>query len=170
MAHSGQMMVDGSQPEGEGRLAAVVAPGEAFVAGDLVENLSVLTERTVDRSAMAAIHEACSLNEVVEALGDRLIEGDGSPLTPFHRLLVLAARVIPSSYRVVVVVDPMPWVNSVRGELWRAAVVRASVGRTSIWLTPDRELATRASHVVEYRQGALRPPTGPVTSARPPAQ
>ena len=56
----------------------------------------------------------------------------------------------------VVVVDPMPWVNAVRGELWRSAVVRASVGRTAIWLTPDRDLAARASHVVEYRQGALR--------------
>jgi predicted ABC-type transport system involved in lysophospholipase L1 biosynthesis ATPase subunit len=161
-AHSGQMMVDGSQLEGGGRLAAVVALGEAFVVGDLLENLSALTDRTLDRSALAAIHEACSLNEVVEALGDRLIEGDGSPLTPYHRLLVLAARVIPSSYRIVVVVDPMPWVNPVRGELWRAAVVRASVGRTSIWLTPDRELATRASHVVEYRQGALRTPDRPL--------
>jgi hypothetical protein len=156
--HSGHMMVDGSSPEVEGRLAAVVAPGEEFVVGDLVANLSVLTDRSLERSALAAIHEACSLNEVVEALGDRSIERDGSPLTPFHRLLVLAARVIPSSYRIVVVVDPMPWVNAVRGELWRAAVVRASVGRTSIWLTPDRELAERATLVVEYRHGALRPP------------
>ena len=81
-----------------------------------------------------------------------------------HRLLVLAARVIPSSYHVVVVVDPMPWVNAVRGELWRSAVVRASVGRTAVWLTPDRDLASRASHVVEYRQGALRRAQGPANS------
>jgi hypothetical protein len=157
-AHSGQIMVDGSLPEAGVGLAAVVAPGEAFVAGDLVQNLSVLADAPIERSALVAIHEACSLAEVVEALGDRQIGGDGSPLTPFHRLLVLAARVIPSAYRIVVVVDPMPWVNPVRGELWRAAVVRASVGRTSIWITPDRELAERASMVVEYRHGALRPP------------
>ena len=106
---------------------------------------------------MTAIREACSLNEVVEALGDRSLESDGSPLTPFHRLMVLAARVIPSSYHLMVVVDPMPWVNAIRGELWRSAVVRASVGRTSVWLTPDRDLAVRANLVLEYRQGALRP-------------
>lgn len=154
--YSGQIMVDGAPPEAGGGLAAVVAPGEAFVVGDLLQNLAVLGDRPLGRSALAAIREACSLAEVVEALGDRQIEGDGSPLTPFHRLLVLTARIIPSTYRIVVVVDPMPWVNPVRGELWRAAVVRASVGRTSIWLTPDREMAARASMVVEYRQGALR--------------
>ena len=154
--YSGEIMIDGS-PLGIGdRLAAVVAPGEAFISGDLVTNISALTDRPLERDAAAAIHEACSLNEVVEALGDRSIDRDGSPLTPFHRLLVLMARVIPSSYRVVVVVDPMPWVNAVRGELWRTAVVRASVGRSAVWLTPDRDLATRASHVVEYRHGALR--------------
>jgi hypothetical protein len=157
--HSGEFTVDGSPPEFGTQLAAVVAPGETFVAGDLVQNLSVLSDTPLGRSALAAIHEACSLSEVVDALGDRHIEGDGYPLTPFHRLLVLAARVIPSSYRILVVVDPMPWVNAVRGELWRTAVVRASVGRTSIWLTPDRELAERASMVVEYRHGALRPST-----------
>jgi hypothetical protein len=154
--HSGEIMIDGSPLEVECRLAAVVAPGEAFIPGDLVTNLSALTDRPLERGAVAAIHEACSLNEVAEALGDRSIDGDGNPLTPFHRLLVLVARVIPSSYRLVVVLDPMPWVNAVRGELWRAAVVRASVGRTAIWLTPDRDLASRASFVVEYREGALR--------------
>jgi hypothetical protein len=35
-------------------------------------------------------------------------------------------------------------------------VVRASVGRTAVWLTPDRDLAVRAGLVVEYRHGALR--------------
>jgi hypothetical protein len=50
----------------------------------------------------------------------------------------------------------MPWVNPVRGELWRAAVVRASVGRTSIWITPDRELAERATQRMVLRNGALR--------------
>lgn len=154
--HSGRIMVDGSPLELGDRLAAVVAPGESLIAGDLVVNLSALADRPLERGAVAAIREACSLTEVVEALGDRPLDGDGNPLTPFHRLLVLVARVIPSSYRMVVVVDPMPWVNAVRGELWRTAVVRASVGRTSIWLTPDRNLASRASHVVEFRQGALR--------------
>ena len=154
--HSGEIMVDGAPFEVGDRLAAVVAPGEAFIPGDLATNLSAHTHRSLERGAVVAIHEACSLNEVAEALGDRPLERDGSPLTPFHRLLVLVARVIPSSYHMVVVVDPMPWVNAVRGELWRAAVVRASVGRTAIWLTPDRDLALRAGHVVEYRHGALR--------------
>jgi len=154
--HSGEIMVDGSVFEVGDRLAAVVAPGEAFTPGNLATNLSALADRPLERGAVAAIHEACSLNEVAEALGDRPLERDGSPLTPFHRLLVLVARVIHSSYHMVVVVDPMPWVNAVRGKLWRAAVVRASVGRTAIWLTPDRDLALRAGHVVEYRHGALR--------------
>jgi predicted ABC-type transport system involved in lysophospholipase L1 biosynthesis ATPase subunit len=154
--HSGEIMIDGSPLDPGSRLTAAVAPGEAFIPGDLVMNLSALTDRPLERGAVTAIREACSLNEVAEALGDRPLDEDGSPLTPFHRLLVLMARVIPSSYHVVVVVDPMPWVNAVRGELWRSAVVRASVGRTAIWLTPDRDLATRANHVVEYRHGALR--------------
>jgi predicted ABC-type transport system involved in lysophospholipase L1 biosynthesis ATPase subunit len=154
--HSGEIMIDGSPLDPGSRLTAAVAPGEAFIPGDLVMNLSALTDRPLERGAVTAIREACSLNEVAEALGDRPLDEDGSPLTPFHRLLVLMARVIPSSYHVVVVVDPMPWVNAVRGELWRSAVVRASVGRTAIWLTPDRDLAARANHVVEYRHGALR--------------
>jgi predicted ABC-type transport system involved in lysophospholipase L1 biosynthesis ATPase subunit len=154
---SGEIMIDGSPLEVGDRLTAVVAPGEALIHGDLVTNLSALSARPLERGAVAAIREACSLNEVVEALGDRSLDGDGNPLTPFHRLLILIARVIPSTYHLLVVVDPMPWVNAVRGELWRTAVVRASVGRTAIWLTPDRELASRANHVVEYRHGALRP-------------
>ncbi|MEJ2580991.1 MAG: hypothetical protein P8127_05020 [Acidobacteriota bacterium] len=153
---SGQIVIDGSPPTPDERVVALVAPGEAFVPGDLLTNISPLAEADLDRTAFGAISEACSLEEVGEALADRPLEVDGSPLTPNHRLLVQAARVIPSSYRILVVVDPMPWVNAVRGEIWRAAVVRASVGRTAIWLTPDRELASRANHVVEYRQGALR--------------
>ena len=154
--HAGEIMVDGAPFEVGESLTAVVAPGEPFIPGDLVTNLSALADQPLERGAVTAIREACSLNEVAEALGDRSLERDGSPLTPYHRLLVLVARVIPSSYHVVVVVDPMPWVNAVRGELWRSAVVRASVGRTAIWLTPDRDLAARANQVVEYRQGALR--------------
>ena len=154
--HSGEIVVDGGPLKVGETLAAVVAPGEPFIPGSLVTNLSVLAEQPLERAAIAAIREACSLNEVVEALGDRSLENDGNPLTPYHRLLVMVARVIPSSYHLLVVVDPMPWVNAVRGELWRSAVVRASVGRTAIWLTPDRDLATRANQVVEYRQGALR--------------
>jgi predicted ABC-type transport system involved in lysophospholipase L1 biosynthesis ATPase subunit len=159
--HAGEIMVDGVPFKVGDPLAAVVAPGEPFIPGNLVANLSVLADQPLERGAVAAIREACSLNEVVEALGDRSLEKDGNPLTPFHRLLVLVARVIPSSYHLLVVVDPMPWVNAVRGELWRSAVVRASVGRTAIWLTPDRDLATRANQVVEFRQGALRRPDRP---------
>jgi putative ABC transport system ATP-binding protein len=154
--HSGKIMVDGAPLDVGAGLAAVVAPGEPFIPGDLVTNLGALADRPLERSAVTAIREACSLSEVAEALGDRSLDREGSPLVPFHRLMVLAARVIPSSYHLVVVVDPMPWVNAVRGELWRSAVVRASVGRTAIWLTPDRNLAARAGQVVEYRQGALR--------------
>ena len=153
---SGEFMIDGAPVGAEDRIVAVVAPGERFVPGDLAKNLAVLAGAPLDREAMAALRDACALGDVAEALGDRVIEADGSPLAPLHRLLLLAARVIPSDYRVLVVVDPMPWVNAVRGELWRVAVVRASVGRTSIWLTPDRDLAMRATHVMEYRQGALR--------------
>ena len=154
--HAGEMTLDGSPLTMGTRLVAVVAPGESFVDGAFIDNLAVLCDAPLDRNEVAALHDACSLNEVTEALGDRTLADDGSPLYPFHRLLVLAARVIPSSYHVVVVVDPMPWVNAVRGELWRSAVVRASVGRTAIWLTPDRDLASRASYVLEFRQGALR--------------
>lgn len=153
---AGEIMVDAAPVQVGDQLAALVAPGEEFVPGDLATNLAALADQPLERSALAAIRDACSLNEVVEALGGRSLERDGSPLTPYLRLLVLVARVIPSSYHLVVVVDPMPWVNAVRGELWRSAVVRASVGRTAIWLTPDRDLAARASLVVEYRQGALR--------------
>jgi hypothetical protein len=154
--HSGEVVIDGSPLAVGDRIMATVGPGEVFVPGDLVANLAVLSDRPLERGAIAAIYDACALNEVAESLGDLLIDRDGGPLTPFHRLLVLMARVIPSSYRVVVVVDPMPWVNAMRGELWRTAVVRGSVGRTAIWLTPDRDLAARASHVVQYRHGALR--------------
>jgi ABC-type transport system involved in cytochrome bd biosynthesis fused ATPase/permease subunit len=154
--YSGEISIDGAPMRVGERLVAVVAPGEDLVPGDLLGNLSILSESRLDRGAVAALHDACSLNEVTEALRGRRLTGDGTPLSPYHKLLVLAARVIPSPYRVLVVVDPMPWVNAVRGELWRSAVVRASVGRTSIWITADRDLAARASLVLEYRQGALR--------------
>lgn len=154
--HSGDVVIDGSPLEVGDRITAAVGPGEVFVSGDLEANLAALSDRPLERGAIAAIYDACALNEVAESLGDRSIDRDGAPLTPFHRFLVLMARVIPSPYRVVVVVDPMPWVNAMRGELWRTAVVRGSVGRTAIWLTPDRDLAARANHVVQYRHGALR--------------
>jgi hypothetical protein len=153
---SGSVSVDGSPLRVGDRLVAVVAPGETFAPGGLNDNLAALCDRPLDRGAAASVRETCSLTEVAEALGDRPLAIDGEPLTPFHRLLVLVARVIPSPYRLLVVVDPMPWVNAVRGELWRTAIVRASVGRTSVWITPDRVLASRAGLVMEYRQGALR--------------
>jgi hypothetical protein len=143
------------------RLVAVVAPGERFVAGDLASNLAALCDAPLTRGTLAAVRESCALTDVAEALGDRTLADDGEPLTPHHRLLVLAGRVMPSAYRVLLVVDPMPWVNAVRGEIWRAAVVRASVGRTAVWITADRDLAGRAGRVLEYRQGSFRPASAP---------
>jgi hypothetical protein len=58
---------------------------------------------------------------------------------------------------VVVVVDPTPWVNPVRAEIWRHALVRASVGRTALWVTADRTLARAADRAVELRHGTLQP-------------
>ena len=71
----------------------------------------------------------------------------------------MVARVIPSSYHLLVVVDPMPWVNAVRGELWRSAVVRASVGRLAIRPTSDRDLA-------HPRQPGCRVPAGRAAPGR----
>jgi len=154
---SGVVLVDGMPVKAGDRLVAVVAMGETFVPGGIALNVGALCVEAPDREALEAVSEACSLAEVADALGDGSIGADGAPLDVQHRVLVLAARVIPSSYRLVVVVDPMPWVNAVRGEIWRTAVVRASVGRTSIWFTADRELANRANRVVELKQGTLRP-------------
>jgi hypothetical protein len=159
---AGEVAVDGASVAPGDRVVAVVAPGERFVPGDLAANLAGLCHEELDRSQMAAITEACALSEVADALGDEPLRRDGSPLSAHHRLLLLAGRVIPSSYRLLVVVDPMPWVNSVRGELWRGAVVRASVGRTSVWITADRELAGRADTLLQVRQGALRRPLAPL--------
>jgi ATP-binding cassette subfamily C exporter for protease/lipase len=154
---SGRVCVDGSALAPGDRLVAVVAAGEPFVAGDLDRNLGTLADGPLPRATVSAVREACGLAEVAAVLGEAAMGADGGPLAAFHRLLVTVARVIPSSYRLLVVVDPMPWVNAVRGEVWRAAVVRASVGRTAVWITPDRELAQRATRRMEYRQGALRP-------------
>jgi predicted ABC-type transport system involved in lysophospholipase L1 biosynthesis ATPase subunit len=154
---SGRVTVDGAALAPGDRLVAVVGPGEPFVAGDLDRNLGTLADGPLPRATVSAVREACALAEVAAVLGEAAIGADGEPLAAFHRLLVAVARVIPSSFRLLVVVDPMPWLNAVRGEVWRAAVVRASVGRTAVWITPDRELARRATRRMEYRQGALRP-------------
>jgi hypothetical protein len=152
---SGEVVVDGAPLDVGERVAAVVARGEPFIHGDLERNLGALCAGPLARSDLAAVFDAASLSEIPELRGQP-ISAIGEPLPTDVRLLVLAARVIPSSYRIVVVVDPSLWVNAVRGELWRAAVVRASVGRTAVWITPDRELADRAARVVELRHGALR--------------
>ena len=153
---SGEITIDGSPFEARERSVAVVAPGELFLPRSLQANLGALTLEAPNRGTLAAVHDACSLAEVAAALDERPLAADGAPLSSFHRLLVLAARVIPSTYRVVVVVDPMPWIDAEQQERWRRAIVRASVGRTAVWLTHDRELADRATHVLEYRHGALR--------------
>jgi ABC-type protease/lipase transport system fused ATPase/permease subunit len=152
----GEVTIDGVPLDPDERLVAVVAPGEPFIAGSIEHNVGALSEETPERATLMAVSEACGLDEVAAAAGEAVIAVDGAPLGPVHRLLLLAARVIPSHYRIVVVVDPMPWVNAVTGQRWRSAVVRASVGRTAVWITPDRELATRADRVVQFRENALR--------------
>ena len=158
----GEVIVDGAPIEAEERVVARVGRGEAFVAGDLEANLAALCPEPIDRRASASIREACGLGEVEQALGGAELAADGAPLSGFHRLLVLAGRVVPSHYRVVVVLDPRPWVNAVRAELWRTALVRAAVGRTTLWITTDVELAARATRVLELRGGGLRPVEAPV--------
>ncbi len=153
---SGDLTIDGSPLAEDDTIVALVACGEPFLPGDLEENLSALCSEELDEGSLVAVTEACSLEEITEILEDRQLSPDGEPLAPLDRLVLQAARVLPSEYRVLVVVDPLLWVNTVRGEIWRAAVVRASVGRTAIWITSDRELARRASRVMELRHGSLR--------------
>jgi ABC-type transport system involved in cytochrome bd biosynthesis fused ATPase/permease subunit len=158
----GEMTVDARPVTPEDGVVTVVAPGEAFLAGSMETNLGALVEaEALSRDQTAALHEAFGLGEVETALAGRALQPDGAPLGQYHRLLLLAARVVPSSYRVLVVVDPRPWVNAVRAEVWRNAVVRASVGRTAVWVTEDPELVRSADEVWTLRHGALRPGTVP---------
>ena len=153
----GQYCIDGVPPAGCEALVAVVGLAEPFLNADLGENLAALSDVSLDSDQKAAVRDACALSEVEEALEGSPIREDGRPLDPHHRLMVQLARVVVSHYRLLIVVDPMVWVNPVRSELWRAAVVRTSVGRTAVWLTPDRELAQRAERVMVLRHGTLRP-------------
>jgi ABC-type transport system involved in cytochrome bd biosynthesis fused ATPase/permease subunit len=153
---SGEVAVDGVPVEGDDSLVAVVGPGESLLPGGISDNLGALCADPPSPEALTAAWEACALDEVKHALGDGVMAADGSPLEVYHRMLLITARVLPSHYRVLVVVDPVPWVNAVRAERWRSAVVRASVGRTAVWLTPDRDLASRAGQIFEFRQGSLR--------------
>jgi peptide/nickel transport system ATP-binding protein len=153
---SGEVAVDGTPLTVRDRLVAVVAFGEPFLLGDLEENLAALCDDYPDRQTIGAVIEACGLDEAAAALDGATIAVDGAPLAPIHRLQVAAARVLPSDYRVLVVVDPAPWTDPVRRELWRRAVVRASLGRTAVWFTADRELASRADRVLALTNGTLR--------------
>ncbi|HHQ47864.1 MAG TPA: hypothetical protein ENK19_03170 [Acidobacteria bacterium] len=135
----------------------MIGPGEPFVAGSVDDNLAACISGPLTDAARAAVEEACALDEVREELAGGTLAANGSPLSPFHRLLLQAARVIPSHYRVVVVIDPEPWVNRVRAEMWRSAIVRASTGRTALWVTPDRQLAARAERRFEWQHGRLVP-------------
>lgn len=157
---AGEVAVDGVPVGLADRVVIRIGRGEAFVEGDLDSNLASLCDPPPDRRSLAAVREVCSLSEIEVALGAGDLEADGSPLGPFHRLLLQVARVLPSHYRVLVVVDPQPWVNAVRAELWRSTLVRAAVGRTTLWITADRELARRATQVFELRGGALRAVNG----------
>ncbi len=156
---AGTVLVDGRALAPGERVVALAAPGESFVAGDLDVNLGALATGRVPRDTLRGVREACALDEVEQELGEVGLDDDGAPLDTHHRLLLAVARIIPSDFRIMVVVDPMPWVNAVRTELWRAAIVRASLGRTALWITPDRELASRADRVMELRHGRLRPGT-----------
>ena len=157
--YAGEILIDGGPPGRHERLVAVVAAGERFVEGGLDHNLGVLRDGQLDRATLGAARDACGLAEVVDALGGRPLATDGSPLDTFHRLLVLAARALTSDYRILVVVDPGPWVDARRSDLWRAALVRASVGRTAVWITADPELADRAQHVHVLDDGVFRSPS-----------
>jgi len=152
----GRILIDGAELHGE-RVAAVIGPGEPFVAGSVDDNLAACVTGPLTDAARAAVEEACALDDVREELAGGTLAADGSPLSPFHRLLLQAARAIPSHYRIVVVIDPEPWVNRVRAEMWRSAIVRASTGRTAVWITPDRDLAGRAERRFEWRHGRLVP-------------
>ena len=154
--HAGEILVDGSPLDLGEDLVAVIATGEPFIEGSLQRNLGALRDDPPDRATLGAARDACGLSVFIEELGDRPLRKDGSRLETYHRLLVLAARVLVSHYRLVVVVDPEPWVDARRADRWRAALVRASVGRTSIWITGDPELADRADYVHELVEGSLR--------------
>ncbi len=151
---AGTVTVDGEAPDPAAPVVAVVARGERFVPGDLESNLAALREQELEPAAALAARESCALDTVERALDGCELDAEGEPLGELERLLVLAARVLVSAYRVVVVLDPVPWVNAARGEAWRRAVVRASVGRTALWITADRELARRAHRTVLLRAGA----------------
>jgi ABC-type multidrug transport system fused ATPase/permease subunit len=156
LPQAGEIFVDGGPLDPSDRIVAVVSPGEPFLEGGIDHNLGALLEDPPDRAARGAARDACGLAEVESILAGRPLETDGSPLPILERLLVLAARVLVSHYRLVVVVDSAPWVDARHSHLWRAALVRTSVGRTSVWITDDRELADRADHVYELVEGALR--------------
>ncbi|MCP4897272.1 MAG: hypothetical protein GY906_09910 [bacterium] len=155
-AHAGEIMIDGSPLETGEALVAVVAAGERFLAADLDANLAALSETPLSDSERTAVIEACSLVELAERLRNRALETDGAPLSRLERLQILVARVIPSHYRLMVVRDADPWLDAIAHERWRAGLVRASVGRTSIWITTDHELACRANRAVMLRDGGLR--------------
>ncbi len=153
----GQFCIDGTPPEKGEALVSVVGLSEPFLVGDLHQNVAALCGGSLDPDQRAAVRDACALSEIEEALSGSPIREDGLPLDPHHRLMVQLARVLVSHYRILVVVDPMVSVNPVRSELWKAAVVRSSVGRTSIWITPDRELGRRADQMMILRHGTLKP-------------
>ncbi len=148
----GTVLIDGLAVESDERLVAVVGPGEPMLPGGVDENLGALCDEPVQDSQHVAAREACSLGEVSTTIAE---EGQDEGLLWLHRLLLQAARVMVSHYRIVVVLDPSPWVNTVRGEIWRRAVVRASVGRTALWMTSDRELAGRADRVFVMKAGSI---------------
>jgi hypothetical protein len=153
---AGEVAIDGTPLEAGDRLVAVVAAGEPLVAGGLEDNLTALCDEHPGRSTIGAVIEACGLDEVAEALDGAPISADGAPLELVHRLQLAVARVIPSDYRLLVVVDPSPWADAHRRMHWHRSVVRASVGRTAIWFTADRELASRADRAVVLSHGNLR--------------
>jgi predicted ABC-type transport system involved in lysophospholipase L1 biosynthesis ATPase subunit len=141
---SGRVVIDGVPLEPDDRLVAVVAPGDPFIAGSLVANLGALAGRELEPAQVRAAVESCGLSDARDRLGEGDLDPSGAPLEPAERMLVAVGRALVSHARIVVVADPRPWVDEAAAEQWRRAIVRASVGRTALWLTTDRQLARRA--------------------------
>lgn len=152
----GQLSIDGQPLETGDRLIAAVSVWEPLVRGGIEENLAALLDAPLSVDQLVGLRESFALDDVGVALGGGTIGRNGEPLDAHDRMMLQLARVAVSSFRVLIVMDPMLWFDPVRAEIRRSAIVRASVGRTAVWLTPDRDLARRADRTVLFSHGTLR--------------